>query len=42
MKRDIVAFGLYSDRPSFESGIDALRTAGFRAVGSARWTKKKA
>jgi hypothetical protein len=30
MKRDIVAFGIYNDRVAFESGLDALRSAGFR------------
>jgi hypothetical protein len=30
MAKDIAAFGLYPDRVSLESGIDGLRTAGFR------------
>lgn len=32
MKKDIVAFGIYNDRASFESGVDALRAAAFRAA----------
>jgi hypothetical protein len=30
MTTDIVAYGLYKDRASFETAVDALRTAGFR------------
>jgi hypothetical protein len=31
MANDMAAFGIYNDRVSLESGIDALRAAGFRA-----------
>lgn len=27
---DIVAYGIYPDRASFENGLEALRAAGFR------------
>jgi hypothetical protein len=30
MATDIVAYGIYPDRPSFEAAVDALRAAGFR------------
>jgi hypothetical protein len=30
MTTDIVAYGLYRDRPSFDAGLEALRAAGFR------------
>jgi hypothetical protein len=29
--RDIVAFGLYPDRPTLEAGLENLKSAGFRA-----------
>ncbi len=32
MKKDIAAFGLYATRGQLESGVDALRAAGFRAT----------
>jgi hypothetical protein len=31
MATDIVAYGIYSDRASFEAAVDALRAAGFRS-----------
>ena len=31
MSKDLVAFGIYPDRTSFEAGLEAFRTAGFRA-----------
>lgn len=31
MAKDLVAFGIYPDRVSFEAGLEALRTAGFRS-----------
>ena len=30
MAKDLAAFGIYPDRASFEAGLEALRTAGFR------------
>ena len=30
MAKDLAAFGIYPDRTSFEAGLEALRTAGFR------------
>ena len=32
MAKDIAAFGLYPDRASLETGVEALRNAGFRAA----------
>jgi hypothetical protein len=31
MAKDLAAFGIYPDRTSFEAGLEALRTAGFRS-----------